>query len=272
MMNGKKESVAKMKTREYSLYDLDIINHTQINYGEIIIPLKMDISLITEYDYILAVSFMNKYKRNKIDEQDKTIDELEDIKIVTISNKGFLLDYSPLEKQEDIDYLEFENRFDMLLKFINNDNIYDNNSKNFKEYYGIEDIKKWMYDTEANEEFYFNFSSTIYFWIDKIVSEFRYRTKLALELDPKNEKNTTLNMSMQTLKACITQLHIPYFEENQGAVAFKNYSLREKHLIGSYNTKMYYIENKINEDAKKQIAPTDTSNNPIKRSSRRGKH
>jgi len=256
--------------RESSLYDLQIVRHSQFKYGDITLPLKIDLKDVTEMDYICAVSLMNEYKIDKIDKADLDKSELEDINVINICSEKIDVSYEILEHSQEIDYWEFEDKFDMLTKFINTtDKLFY--GKTFLEYYKVKSAKEFLYEIDIGEEFFNKLSHAIYFWVDEIIADFRNKVMLVLNLV--NKKDTSLNISMQKLKACYDQLKIYYFKENTNGMSYEELSLREQHLILSYNTKMYNIEEETNNKHKKQMSDS-TPKQPNKRlgSSSRGKY
>ena len=249
---------------EVSLSDLNLVYHSEIKFDTIVLPLKMDISKIYEMDYILAFSFANQLKVDKVEQQTKEHNELDDIKIVSLEQDSLELSYKPLSYQYEIDNLIEQEKLDYCLKFINTeDRLFEDNTKTLLEHIGTNNIKTWLLDKGMDGVFYIELYKTVSYWIDMITTEYTAKVKDALLLKEKDKNGTEMNYTLSKLRTCYETLNIYYFKENEGIQTFDNLSYREQHLVNSFTTKMNYIDIAINKDAKKQMEDK-RSNTPSK--------
>lgn len=249
---------------EVSLSDLNIVYHSEIDFDGTILPLKIDISEIYERDYILAFSFANQFKMDKVEQQQKEHNELDDIKIIKIDEDEIRLSYKPLTYQHELDFLKENEKLDYCVKYINtSDKIFEDGTKTLLECLEINDIKVWLLSKGLDEFFYAELYKTVSYWIDMITTEYTAKVKDALLLKEKDKNGTEMNYTLSKLRTCYETLNIYYFKENEGIQTFDNLSYREQHLVNSFTTKMNYIDIAINKDAKKQMEDK-RSNTPSK--------
>jgi len=241
-----------MPSNEISLYELDIVYHSEIEYDNFTLPIKIDIKDITDNDYAFAFSIMNNFKKNKLEPKEREHNQLDDMKHFEIINNTIHLKYEELKHQDVLDNIEFNKKMKYVCKFINTtDKLYSNNTKNLLEFVDHNDLISFFTLTSMSESFFNKIYTTISFWIDLAIYEFHLKVKSALLLN--DEDGTVMNTSISKLKTCYDTLKIHYFPENEDVKCFVKLSYREQHLINSYNTKMHYIDRAINNKNKSEI-------------------
>lgn len=239
---------------DLSLSDLNIVYHSQIPFDELMIPLKIDIAKILEFDFILAHTFANQYKINPIEPQIKELNELDNIKIIHIQGDDLTLSYEALHYKYELELLSEDKRVDYCIKYINtSDKLFDDNTKNLLEYLETDNLRQWLFDRGWDDVFYSELYSTVSYWVDMILKEYVDTVKIVMLLDYKNKDGVVMNSSILTLKACYESMSMRYFKENKDIKCYEELSYREIHLMQSYYTKMNYIDIAINKDAKKQM-------------------